>query len=52
MASERKACCSPAAMLTVPFSAWAMGFASSPSRQPAAMAAPKQPTVPVVCQNS
>ena len=49
IASERNACCSPAAMLATPFSACAVRAASSPSTQAADTAAPKQPTVAVVC---
>ena len=50
MESDRKACCRPAAKVVTVASACAKRLESSPSTWAAALAAPKQPIVPVLCQ--
>ena len=48
--SIRNACCRPAAKVAAVASACANWISDRPSRSPAAAAAPKVPTVPVLCQ--
>src|SRR6185295_16716775 len=50
IASERKACCRPAANVPTVPSAFMNCSRLQPRSVAAAAAAPKQPTVPVVCQ--
>jgi hypothetical protein len=48
--APRKACCSPPAKVAAVAMACAVRAASQPSRTAVAVAAPKVPTVPAVCQ--